>query len=225
MAIDDNKNYTLTGAQIKELPSKINSVIGQAKVLTEDDFNWNSTTRSDTEPYNAIALWKLPAGLYSTGNLTLSNRVIWLRSDSMGYLTEAYTILVCNKDNQGWIPILFVLRDQFAPGNYLVGGSTVSTTGNLHSGYNLLDTYSIVDDLTNTSGKRPLSANQGYILGKRIRAMADSAPAINTIGEPGNLMPVLLNGTAHLYMCTEKNWIVDPDTQQGRWKYTWVQMV
>lgn len=205
--------------------NEVNSGIGQAKVLTEDDFNWNSTTRDDTEPYNAIALWKLPAGLYSTGDLVLSDRVIWLRNDALGYLTEGYTILVCNKDNQGYIPILDVLRDQSATGNYLISVTTVSTTGSIHAGYNLLDTRSIVDDLTSTSVKKPLSANQGQILGKRIRAMADSAPTTNTAGEPGNLMPVLLNGTAHLYMCTDASWIVDPDTQQGSWVYTWEQLV
>lgn len=67
MAIDDNTVYGLTGAQVKELPEKINAVRGMAKVLTADDYNANSSNWSDTDPANfdTVALWKLEPGMYT----------------------------------------------------------------------------------------------------------------------------------------------------------------
>lgn len=58
MAIDDAKNYTLTGAQIKELPSLIDSVKGMSKELSTDDYDF--PTGSPT----GVALWLLPSGIY-----------------------------------------------------------------------------------------------------------------------------------------------------------------
>lgn len=37
---------------------------GEAKALSESDYNWNTSTNTATEPYNAVALWLLPAGFY-----------------------------------------------------------------------------------------------------------------------------------------------------------------
>lgn len=58
MAIDDNTTYGLTGAQVKELPERIEAVKGTPRVLTTDDYNYpvNNPTR--------IALWLLEPGMY-----------------------------------------------------------------------------------------------------------------------------------------------------------------
>lgn len=63
MAIEDDKNYTLTGAQIKDLVQKVKTAQSTIYELTTDDFNWNSSTQTTENP-NAIALWLLPTGLY-----------------------------------------------------------------------------------------------------------------------------------------------------------------
>ena len=47
---------------------EVQSKIGQAKVLTTEDYNWNSTTHSATEPYNCVALWLLDPGMYVVAN-------------------------------------------------------------------------------------------------------------------------------------------------------------
>lgn len=62
MAIDDNTVYGLTGAQLKELPGKIEAAKGLAKVLTSADYNWPTNNPS------GVALWKLDAGCYVPSN-------------------------------------------------------------------------------------------------------------------------------------------------------------
>lgn len=37
-----------------------------AKVLTTSDYNWNSTSQNTTAPYDCVALWLLPSGIYRT---------------------------------------------------------------------------------------------------------------------------------------------------------------
>lgn len=41
------------------------------KILTEDDYNWNSRTGSATEPYDVIALWLLDDGLYKAPDVAV----------------------------------------------------------------------------------------------------------------------------------------------------------
>ena len=41
------------------------------KILTQDDYNWNSQTGSATEPYNTIALWLLDDGLYKAPDVSV----------------------------------------------------------------------------------------------------------------------------------------------------------
>lgn len=43
---------------------------GEPRILTEDDYNWNSTTRTNTAPYDSVALWLLPAGMYQVPSMT-----------------------------------------------------------------------------------------------------------------------------------------------------------
>lgn len=47
--------------------------IGSPKTLTVDDYNWNSTTQDETEPFNTVALWKLAPGLYFISGSTSIN--------------------------------------------------------------------------------------------------------------------------------------------------------
>lgn len=45
---------------------------GQIRQLTTADFNWNSNTGDQTTPYNSVALWLLPQGIYSRGDNTVA---------------------------------------------------------------------------------------------------------------------------------------------------------
>lgn len=61
----------LSAYQGKVLKDMIDDNVGMARVLTADDYNWNSTSSSTTEPYDSIALWLLPSGQYQiNGNST-----------------------------------------------------------------------------------------------------------------------------------------------------------
>lgn len=44
---------------------------GEPRILTEDDYNWNSTTRTNTAPYDSVALWLLPAGIYQIPSMSI----------------------------------------------------------------------------------------------------------------------------------------------------------
>lgn len=57
MAIDDNTLYGLTGAQIKDLPEKIEAVKGATELTTAD---YNYPTNNPT----SVALWLLEPGVY-----------------------------------------------------------------------------------------------------------------------------------------------------------------
>lgn len=73
MAIDDNTLYGLTGAQVKELPGKIEAVKGLPRELTADDYNWNATAHdATTEPFDSIAVWLLPPGDYKVSALPVA---------------------------------------------------------------------------------------------------------------------------------------------------------
>lgn len=45
--------------------STLTASVGRAKVLSSEDYNWNSTTHDTTEPYDSVALWLLEPGLYT----------------------------------------------------------------------------------------------------------------------------------------------------------------
>lgn len=61
-----SKQDTLTaGANISIDSNNVISAIDTTySVLTTDDYNWNSTTQDETEPFDSVALWKLDDGLY-----------------------------------------------------------------------------------------------------------------------------------------------------------------
>lgn len=57
----------------------ITTSLGKAKVLTSDDVNWNSSTKTTTNP-NAIALWLLPAGIYTISPSGGVSSITWVNN-------------------------------------------------------------------------------------------------------------------------------------------------
>lgn len=165
MAIDDNTVYGLTGAQVKELPGKIEAVKGLARELTADDYNWpaNSPTR--------IATWLLPAGIYKTKVATLTNTQKTF-AQSTSYKTfvvfegSDYDIITMflmpgSSDSVGWSGSTLAMYDT----NKNDGSIRTQYTGQV-----LYDTR-IVDNLTSTSTGSVLSAAQGKALKDLIDAI------------------------------------------------------
>lgn len=148
MAIDDNTLYGLTGAQVKELPGKIDAVKGLARELTTEDYNW------PTNNPNGVAMWLLPEGMYSCDATTevypdnassSVNRPLFFKFNSGNYSTMVFY----HETDKNW--------------RYW---ETVTSTGARYS-YGRV-TPEIINSLTSTSTTSALSANQGKVLNDKI---------------------------------------------------------
>lgn len=138
---------------------------GLAKTLTADDYNWNSTTRDATEPYDSVALWLLQPGLY-----ILSDGISGYIGSSSGQLVVAdnkrlyqitpngtYGVLIV-----GWMHRLVTTSSPFqiaqawntAPGNSIITNSGIIGTP--------------IDSLDSNQTGIPLSAFQGKVLNGKI---------------------------------------------------------
>ena len=149
----------MTREQMEALGGVITGNIGKAKVLTTDDYNWNQTTGATGTP-DCIALWLLPNGLYDNQN--------------------GLTMLPCNEYNQRLTTITTILvMDGYEYQNQQIVNiivpfsgvvqyyATYRDNGTKIYGYGdrtALTSGSVVDNLTSTSTKTPLSANQGKVL-------------------------------------------------------------
>lgn len=173
MAIDDNTTYGLTGAQVKELPEKINAVKGLAKILTTDDYNWNSTAGDDTtEPFDSIAYWKLPSGYYKvTSGVVIkipSGGVSSSIRNMLVMTSEASSVAIISFYNAATIQRLY---KDLTPGSYSSGQTKILTVGD------------IVDNLTSAISSAPLSARQGKVLNEKIQAISNySTTEVDTGG-------------------------------------------
>lgn len=151
MAIDDNTVYGLTGAQVKELPGKIEAVKGLARELTTDDYNY------PTGNPTSVALWLLEPGVYSAPAAGVSVNY----GNPMGTAPSAKNeIYIIGDSNTGNSPykVAFFLRGSYSSPTFvrytnLSNGSASTTSIPL-----------VVDDLTSSSPSSALSANQGRVL-------------------------------------------------------------
>ena len=173
MAIDDNTLYGLTGAQVKELPERIEAVRGLARVLTTDDYNW-PTTGTKT----GVALWLLEPGMYLTpsgivgyleANVTTNSQSLYVVSQHTNYGTPIVSYYYSSSDREY--------------GNI----RTVNSAGLVTQSKLYLAVP--VDNLTSTSTGSPLTANQGKVLNDKIGGdlsnltTTDKTSLINAINE------------------------------------------
>ena len=174
MAIDDNKIYGLSGAQIKDLPGKIDAVKGLARELTSADYDY------PTNNPDGVALWLLPDGTY-TGvgrKYTASGRAV----------NSAHLVIVATSRKAEHRKDIVYLdaSDSLSPiwKKVLVGVSD----GHF---YSEVSAPNISDSLTSTSTKEALSANQGRVLKGMIDAITGfSYEVVQTLpasGENGKI--------------------------------------
>lgn len=154
-----------------------------AKVLTSADYNWNSSTKTATEPFDSVALWLLEPGLYThdetvtvyrnTAN-TLSVTPVLVTS----YSNYAMGIIWSNTN------IASAGGGQFA--YTTISKAWVSKTG---SQSRILYDYSPVATLESTENDIPLAASQGKALNDKITAINNQLDglesALNTINNGG----------------------------------------
>lgn len=170
MAIDDNTLYGLTGAQVKELPGKIEAVKGLARELTAADYNW------PTSDPRGVAMWLLPEGMYSCDATTQVypdngsspvNRPLFFK---FNYGDKSVMVYYDDSGSNAW--------------KYW---KTVTATGARNS-YGRV-TPEVIDSLTSTSTTSALSANQGKALNDKIGGdlsnltTTDKTSLINAINE------------------------------------------
>lgn len=156
MAIEDNTVYGLTGAQIKELPGKIEAVKGLARVLTTADYNY------PTNNPQVVALWLMPGGIYTwPSNVNVQGATA--NANYSGYAGSAYI------STGGQTSFVIVSTALGAKDSFLVN----KNTGILVSGSkgSLLNSGDVINNLTSTSTTAPLSANQGKVLKDLIDAI------------------------------------------------------
>lgn len=188
MAIDDNTLYGLTGAQVKELPEKIEAVKGLAKALTTADYNWPTTGTA-----TSVALWLLEDGYYTCGDSS-----VVVRPDASTPSISPGAFLIGGATGRKMV--FYLAPDGSTRRLY----STQTSDGASLAFYNLLGTNNVVDSLTSTAATLPLSANQGKVLKDTIDSIAirgTGAPTTSTVGQVGTLYEDTTNGK--LYICTD----------------------
>lgn len=144
MAIDDNTLYGLNGAQVKELPGKIEAVKGLARELTTDDCNWPVSNP------DGVAMWLLPEGMYSCDSATKVYPDNGASSVSYHLFFKFYS--------GGYSHMVY-----YDPGSYAWKYWIANTTTGARYQLGRI-TPEIINNLTSTDSGKTLSAAQGKVL-------------------------------------------------------------
>lgn len=71
-----------------EVDEEIEAAYGRSKVLTTDDYNWNSVSEDTTEPYDSVALWLLDNGMYTVSSGFAAYRAKNFQAETASYLVS-----------------------------------------------------------------------------------------------------------------------------------------
>ena len=150
MAIDDNTLYGLTGAQVKELPGKIEAVKGLARELTTTDCNWPVANP------DGVALWLLEPGMYYTEGVQ-----VYMSGNQIGDITNRGTFIVGDDYGTGNPAKLILYYDQYTPAAYLI--STIISSGNRNSKNSLLPPTVVQSTGTSTTSVMSQNATTSMV--------------------------------------------------------------
>lgn len=159
MAIEDNKVYGLTGAQLKELPGKIDAVKGFARELTTDDYNYPTGSPA------GVALWKLDAGVYTSAY----NVVVYLSSAQTISNGGLYIVSV-GRGSAGY-KIICSMSNNTTIGTVIDRTLIINNNGDVIRDRALLAKEDMVNNLTTTAASKVLDARQGKALKDLIDAL------------------------------------------------------
>lgn len=159
MAIDDNEIYGLTGAQVKDLPGKLEAIKGKAKLLLPADANANKDNWDDTNPehFNCVAFWKLEDGLYECDAGSGGISVYFSRTVSTTNTSHCIAMIDRHSTSDAQV---FLVQGGGYPRYISVNKNTGATIKDIFG----ITTESVKDNLTTRSQNDALSANQGYVL-------------------------------------------------------------
>ena len=222
MAIDDNTLYGLYGSQIKDLPEKINAVKGLARELTTADYNWPTTGTK-----NAIALWLLDSGVYTNPSSLSVKAASNHNSSNIGQFVVKKAE---SNDSRGAVV-------DFSNAVTSKVYTSLSPSGGSYSSADLATT--VVDNLTDSSPAKALSAKQGKTLKDFIGDLTNLTTtdktnlvaAINEAAAGGGGDTVYSSKTTSnsatggaVYignLGTDQTEVADPTTTDNHYKYFW----
>lgn len=226
MAIDDNKNYALTGAQIKDLADKVNAA--QA-TLSDADYDYPANSP------NGIALWLLKPGAYKIKSgcsfYPNTNKKIVPVSDTSVLILGQYE--PADPSQNRYITILIGAQRKFFSGRNFSYIDTYVTAQNGFTVSGTSDDYVLTHSTVVTNFAQ---ANAGhYTASGNNLPVSDSlvAPLVNSIKNGRTHAPTSSDKAAkgslwtcydqndptvgHIYMCTDSNYTA------GQW--TWIQLI
>lgn len=186
MAIDDNTQYSLSGAQVKDIAARINS--GAVKILTSSDYNYPTATPD--------CIWP---GLLSDGVYSFASGVSVKWTTGNYYFTDGGLLIVGPSPSSTYDKRVFAitkssLRNVTAVNDFNSSGTNAAYVVDM----------SPQDNLTTTSNYMPLAASQGKVLNDKIEGRVktlNAAPSTSTQGTKGQLLEDTSNGK--LYICTD----------------------
>lgn len=151
--MEPTDKVSLTYEQLQALGTKMGADIGKARELTAEDYDYPADNPT------AVALWKLPAGIYHTAS------GVALRINLSGGDNSGGTYII-GKDANSYSQILRIRGTNLSGARYYItdrlGADTVTNKAVLHEVFN---------SLTSTSTTDALSANQGKVLKDLIDAL------------------------------------------------------
>lgn len=179
---------------------------GEARNLSDSDFNWNSTSGSATEPFDSVALWLLEPGMYYTTNDINVYLDSGYTDDGTDYPSEALG------DSQ--VAIVSMVDDVGILGKY----QSIMVIDGARSLY--YPVYTLDPD----TGKRSYLTQIKFgdfeaMINGRVKQNAGTPSSTTTMGTVGQLLEDTTNGK--LYICTAVTLGEepgDPDT------YTWTEV-
>lgn len=144
------------------------------KTLTAADYNWNSASFSATEPYNSIAMWLLPQGLYAFSDFSTQICIglgSTITAGKNGVYLSSLRYDYYHPENP-YTAVLYKFNG-YVDGTQLVPAYITNISNGVGSYQNwLLSTFDVQDNLTSGSTVRPLSANQGKVLNGRLGGLS-----------------------------------------------------
>ena len=147
-----------TQEQWEDLVAKIKGIHGVVE-LTTNDCNYPTTGEK-----TSVALWLLPAGVYSNSN------GVSVSTSNTTTSTAKRLYIVCPSSTESGTEYTQIVQIQptAANGVPVVLNQTITQNGDSSVSRSVLYQEDIVNTLTSTSTMRPLSANQGRVLNEKI---------------------------------------------------------
>lgn len=131
---------------------------GAMNILTTDDYNWNSQSKTQTTPYNSIALWLLDDGIYTTKDNNIN--LYPVQNHSIMGATNAIFIVTKDGGTNTTKGNVIVLQSDTS---YEYGAITGGVAGFSHTIYNPIIEQSMGNSTTSVMSQKAVTDVVGQI--------------------------------------------------------------